>query len=455
MFHRREVLIGSAATIAASSAQAPALATAAPQAGRASRRSEVAALRTFAETTHPRGREAAASETWRDRWASIEDNADRLADGAYFVSLRQGLGWFEDGHTTLLPFEFVGGVPDALKAGPFGRELPVRILAFHDGAFVTATDSSVSALRGRRIDQIGAMSTIDFMRAHADRWPGNKAWSHRWAGQELSSPALLHGFGAVRDPAAPIAFVTDAGTVEVISRPQGGPELAEIDRVTSPRELWAKEAGGGNYVRPIGDRRAIYISIDDMADVEGKTFQQLTEEALAAIASPSADRVVIDLRRNGGGNNYWGEPLRKALAASRFNRPGGLYVLISPVTFSAAQNLANRLERETFTIFVGEPTGGAPNHYGDAKPFQGTASGITAIVSTLPWLDSYPQDVRPWIAPDLPVPETFADWRAGRDRALATALDHRSDATANFLSRDSVFFFNRQSQKAAWKPFWL
>src|SRR5205085_3729637 len=150
-----------------------------------------------------------------------------------------------------------------------------------------------------------------------------------------------------------------------------------------------------------------------------------------------------------------GEPLRKRLEASRFNRPGGLYVLVSPVTFSAAQNLANRLERETFAIFVGEPTGGSPNHYGDAKPFQGKQTGITSIVSTLPWFDSYPQDGRTWIMPDLPVPQTFGDWQGGNDSTLETALVHHTQAPADFIGRDSVFYYNRGSQKTEWKPFWV
>jgi len=448
MLDRRHFLAVSSAMVAA-----PALA--APAARASSRRAEARALRAFAEATHPRGREAAASQEWADRWARIEASADRMTDGAYFVGVRRALGWFEDGHTTVLPFEFVGGVPTALQAGPFGLELPLRLRTFHDGAFVTATDQAASALGGRRIDRVGTMSTIDFMRAHARDWPGNRAWSHRWAGSNLASPAQLQGFGVIADPSRAVAFATETGAIEVAPRKQGEGPLIQVERTATPREGWAKEAGGGNYVRPLPERKALYVSIDDMDDVDGKTFEQLTREALAAMGQAGFDRLIIDLRRNGGGNNYWGEPLRKAVEASPFNRPGALYVLISPVTFSAAQNLANRLERETFAIFVGEPTGGAPNHYGDAKIWQGPATGISAMVSTIPWFDSYPQDERAWIMPDLPVPSLFADWRAGRDVALDVALAHRTDSPADVLSRDRVFYFARPSQKAEWKPFWI
>ena len=40
----------------------------------------------------------------------------------------------------------------------------------------------------------------------------------------------------------------------------------------------------------------------------------------------------------------------------RINQPGRFFVIIGRHTFSAAQNAANRLERETFALFVGGPS---------------------------------------------------------------------------------------------------
>lgn len=105
--------------------------SAAAQTGAGARRAEVEALRRFAETTHPRGREAAADADWRARWDRLAAEADSLSIGAYFIRTRRALGWFKDGHTTVLPFEFVGGPPE----GPFRLGLPIRARAFHDGLY--------------------------------------------------------------------------------------------------------------------------------------------------------------------------------------------------------------------------------------------------------------------------------------------------------------------------------
>lgn len=416
------------------------------------RRSEVEALRRFAETTHPRGREAAADADWRARWNTLAAEADTLSEGAYLVRTRRALGWFKDGHTTVLPFEFTGGPPP----GPFRLGLPIRVRAFHDGLYINAAKEEGAPLRGARLTRIAGVDAVTLMRAVAEQWCGNDAWAHRWAGSQFSSPALLQGLGVISDPAAPIVVEAMRGTrrVRATLRPREGArtDLQEMDRTPSQRELWEREAGLGNYVRVEG--RAVYISCNDMDDVEGKTFADFTRECFAAMDTTTPDRLIFDVRRNGGGNNFLPEALRKRILRSRFNRPGALYVLTSPFTFSAAQNPTTRLERDSFALFVGEPTGGAPNHYGDARPFQGEASGLTSLVSTLPWFDSYPQDQREWILPDLPAPVTFADARDGADPALDIAMTHTTNAEADELDRARVFFYERDSQQTGWTPFW-
>ena len=416
------------------------------------RRAEVEALRRFAETTHPRGREAAADADWRTRWDALAAEADAISIGAYYVRTRRALGWFKDGHTTVLPFEFVGGPPE----GPLRLGLPVRARAFHDGLYVNAGKEEGAALVGARLTRIGDMDATAFMRAVAEQWPGNDAWAHRWAGSHLSEPALLQGLGAIGDAAAPVRVEGLRGRqrVRATLRPREGAtaDLVEMERTPSRRETWEREAGVGNYVRVEG--RAVYISCNDMNDVEGKTFANFTRECFAAMDNPDTDRLIFDVRRNGGGNNFWPEALRKRILRSRFNRPGALYVLTSPFTFSAAQNPSTRLERDSFAIFVGEPTGGSPNHYGDASVTRGEATGIHSMVSTIPWFDSYPMDEREWILPDLPAPVTFADARTGTDRALDIAMSHTTDEEANELSRARVFYYQRESQQAGWRPFW-
>jgi tetratricopeptide (TPR) repeat protein len=82
------------------------------------------------------------------------------------------------------------------------------------------------------------------------------------------------------------------------------------------------------------------------------------------------------------------------------------------------------MEKYTNAIFVGEPTGARPNHYGDAARIVLPHSGLTVRASTLWWQDVDPRDTRPWTPPQISAALTSADYRAARDPALRAALTY-------------------------------
>ncbi|MBX7247954.1 MAG: hypothetical protein K1X35_02770 [Caulobacteraceae bacterium] len=412
---------------------------------------EAAALRAFAETGHPRGRQAAADAAWRTQWDLFVERADRLGDGAFYAGVLKGLGWFKDGHTTAFPDD---------NRGAFALKAPFGVRAFDDGLYVVKARDSALPLLGGRLLAVNGTPDQEAMRRVAELWPGNNpAWGHVWGPRLLESAGGLQAVDLASDPAQTVQVEAEVEgrrvSASVRYAKDAGEGLRAASRTPSEREGWTAAFGRGNYVKPLPRSKAIYVSIDDMADLDGMTFADLTRELFAVMQRPGFERIILDLSRNGGGDNYLGEPLRKGLERSRFNRPGGLYVIVSPSTFSAAQNLTNRIERETYALFIGGPTGGAPNHYGDARPLRGEATGVTAIVSSLAWFDGYPQDERPWVLPDLPVPDTFDAWRSGRDLAIARALTHRPDAREpDPFAPQRIYYFRRASQAGAWKPWW-
>ena len=385
--------------------------------------------------------------------------AGTLGDGEYVVELRRLLGWFGEGHTTVLPFEFLGAAPEPLAAGVWGFVFPLKAVPFHDGMWVAEAAGDALRLLGGRILSVNGRPIERVMSDHAAAWPSeNPAWAHTWGQQLLHYAGALHGLDVIRGgPEAPVtidAIFPDGRVESAVVRPARGvaPERQRVARSLTDPERFALDAKGGNFTRALPNERALYVSIDDVSDVEGATFSQLTESILAGMKSKDVERIVVDLRRNGGGDNYLSEPLRHEIARSRFNRSGGLYVLIGPKTFSAAQNLANRLERETLAVFVGEPTGSAPNIVGDPELLVGDATGVTVMVAKARWFDGGPDDHRRWIFPDIFTPSIAADWVEGKDRALSAAL--ADTAGGGFEFSGYARYFERDSQRADWRPFW-
>jgi C-terminal processing protease CtpA/Prc len=97
-------------------------------------------------------------------------------------------------------------------------------------------------------------------------------------------------------------------------------------------------------------------------------------------------------------------------------------VLTSRRTFSAAMQLVVDLEQRTPAVFVGEPTGGSPNHYGDAIVVPLPNSGLNAHIATVTWMTAGEGDERLTREPDIPVPHESKAFFTGADPTLDAAL---------------------------------
>jgi len=180
----------------------------------------------------------------------------------------------------------------------------------------------------------------------------------------------------------------------------------------------------------------LYVQVNEVNDKEEELLVDFAREVEEAVAKYKAERLVLDLRHNPGGNNYLARPLLLSLLRlNEINRFGQLYTLIGRETFSAAQNLVNNLEYFTTTLFVGEPTGASPNGYGDSKKFQLPNSKLTVRASSIYWRDLSADEKRPWTAPDLPVAYTSAAYFKGQDPVLDAALTFKPGELSQLMSR--------------------
>ena len=110
--------------------------------------------------------------------------------------------------------------------------------------------------------------------------------------------------------------------------------------------------------------------------------------------------------------------MRASCSVPNLNRRGHFFVVIGRSTQSAAENLVDRLQRDTEAVFVGEPTGERPNMYGDAQPFVLPESKIVVNISSLYWQDMGPRDNRDTTGPEIATELTEAEFENGTDPAL-------------------------------------
>jgi tetratricopeptide (TPR) repeat protein len=204
------------------------------------------------------------------------------------------------------------------------------------------------------------------------------------------------------------------------------------------RPLWQSHPGEVYWFEYLPSERLLYVQYNAVMNKPDETVAAFFDRVFAIAEKTPVDRFVLDIRNNGGGNNFLNKPILLGIIRhTALDQKGKFFTIIGRETFSAAMNLANQLERFTNVTFVGEPTGGKPNSYGDNTPIEAPNSKLKVFVSTVWWQDQDPRDARPWIAPQIAADMSSLDYIQGSDPALRAILEYTTSASiVDRLRRD-------------------
>jgi len=205
------------------------------------------------------------------------------------------------------------------------------------------------------------------------------------------------------------------------------------------------------YFELLDDNKTLYVRQSSVFNDAEETLEQFYGRLFEFIDTHAVEKLVYDVRLNGGGNNYNNMPLVKGIMARpKINKKGSFYFIIGRETFSACQNLTNEITRYTEAILVGEPTSENINFYGDARPVVLPHSQITAYISYLWWQDYPALENADWTAPQVPVRMSFEDYVNNQDTVLEAALTFDADGfITNPITYIANLYVSGQGQKMA------
>ena len=340
--------------------------------------------------------------------AALERRAAGANGDEMWVGLQQIAKSIGDGHTG------IGAPPDR-------RVMPIEIGRFGEDFRVTAAGPGLERTLGARVVKIGGM-------------PIGRVWARvltLTARRELmglrQSDALiylargyaLHGLGVTADrDRARFTLRGDDGRlfeVEVTGlQPDATVALSSGHAQTAPR---FEQPDAPFWCKPLAAERAVYCG--------WRSYQDLPAKAGAMFAMVDAERpakLIIDMRDNGGGDNTvgYGALVGPIKARTDLNARGRVYVLVGPLTFSAAMNNAAQFQDETKAILAGQTIGERPNSYQEPRQFRLPHSHLVVRASTL-WyaFRAHGPNV---VAPDKEITPTWDDVKTGRDPVLDWVL---------------------------------
>ena len=379
---------------------------------------------------------------------AVDRKLPGLARHQVIVELARLVALVGDGHTNIAP----------TRDPKIGfHTYPVRLYFFKDGLFIRSAAKPVTDLAGAKVIRIGRLTADEAYLAVRELIGRDNEMNARYfAAFLLAMPEVLHAVGAIDEPDAVPLLLEQGGTrVVTVLHPSGLAPMLPSDTDVS----WMQEDGWVDMRGPDGPRapiwlrgdprvplrleylpesRTAYVQYSKVGDAPDETVADFAGRLRAFVDSAPVDRVVLDLRLNRGGDGTLNQPLVLSLIRSpRLEGPGHLFVVIGRSTFSAAQFLVHDLEEYTDAVFVGEPTAGKPNSYGDSRRITLPNSGITVRASIYYWQRTHPLDNRPWKGPDVAAELTSRDYRANVDPAMREILAWKPEPSLAERMRDA------------------
>ena len=319
-----------------------------------------------------------------------------------------------DGHMGLWPPDN----PDAV------RRFPVRLWEFPDGVHVTAARAPNGDLEGARVLKVDGVP-IDRVFERLDPVVPRDTPSNLRAARIvfLTSAEVLAGLGIADD------VDTMTLDVEAADGERRSATIVAVDAATYADwvggwELLLPERPGLDFLQDAqAPFRVDYLANERTLDVRYQVVQEHSGVVVGAIRAAmrdhAVDRIVLDLRNNGGGEAGG----FRELLAFLVDQDVPLVVLVGRLTFSAGSTLALHLERRVpDAVLIGETMGGAPSFWADPDTVTLPYSGLVALVDSRFNRSPVPGDTRLEVPPDIAVPFTSADYFAGRDPVLERAL---------------------------------
>ena len=389
-------------------------------------------------------------------WKEVE-KLDRqiplLEDHEIIVGMARLVALIHDGHTRLtLPLDPEASTGQShTQTKPAEKSLqfhilPLRLYLYSSGLYVQAATPEFKDILGARVIKVGNKNAEEALEAgrpvvHYD----SDMWFKLIAPSMLTIPEVLHAQNlSDNKEEASFVFQTKTGqekkyTFRALDHTAKIQWLSANQESKNPLPLYLKNQEKNFWFEYLSDEKLMYVQVNSIQDKKEETIAEFSQRLFESVNSCAVEKFVLDLRLNGGGNNYLNLPLVLSLIRSdRINRYGKLFTIIGRRTFSAAMNLVTDIEKWTQVIFVGEPTGNAPSHYGDSRKFVLPKSKLTARISSVYWRDWSVDENRPWVAPDIKVGLSSEEYAANRDPVLDEIISYKAPETLSGQLKEKI-----------------
>lgn len=394
-----------------------------------------------------------AVKTFHDAIPSMEEH-EIVVGFARMVSL------FGYGHTSLW-------VTGWSNDNPWGfHQMPYSLYHFSDGVYIQAAPENYANAVGAKVLKVAGVSVEKVLEAVRPVVPvENDQFFKAYGWHYLGTPEVLHAQGVTESLQKNITLTLEKeGEVfEQVFVPYEGEGypgsysfVDQVDGWVSARDqsetpLWLKHLDRIYFYEYLPEQKAVYVRHSQIQDDEEEAIPAFYDRVFQFVEENDVEKLILDVRLNGGGNNYKNKPIVTGVIRSeKINQPGKFFVILGRRTFSACQNLVNELHTYTDAVFIGEPTSENINFYGDNRTVKLPNSGLSPRLSFAWWQDKPQWENQDWLPPHLATELSFADYVANEDPALDAiwAYDYEGAIVDPMTHLEGLFMAGKMDQIA-------
>ncbi len=323
------------------------------------------------------------------------------------------------------------------------HQIPLNLYEFSDGIYVQGVHKDYKESLGAKVIEVEGILVGKALKLVRPMVPvENDQYMKAHGLRYLCTPEVLHAQGVTKELKSDVTFKLErdgkpfeqkfVGQVGLRVPVKYG-MVGQSDQWLDSREqgeppLYLKNLNKIYFFEYLPEHKTVYVRHSQIQDEADEPIPQFYDRVFEFVEKNDVARLVLDVRLNGGGNNYKNKPIvTGVIRCEKINQPGKFFVITGRRTFSACQNLVNELDTYTNAVFVGEPTSENINFYGDNRQVVLPNSKIPAFLSFAWWQDKPQWENHPWLAPKIAVDSSFDDYRSNRDPVLAAILDHSGE----------------------------
>ena len=361
------------------------------------------------EITHPNIYANISESEFAANAKLLKNKVPTMSDSEVVLGIWELIAGIKDGHTNFVFYE-----SNTELMNNYYHSFPFTIYPFADGYYIIAATKQYEKCVGRRVLNIGAIPINEAVKKVSAIISADNEYGMLSTLPFILNVAEILKYYDINNSISELRLEVenDNGereTVNFESKPimetigaifRGFiPAVSDEQLITmnknssNPAPLWFQHPYENYWFKYIKEENAYYLQINKNEHKEDDNLTLFINRMFKEFDDNKAQKLIIDIRRNDGGQHIELPLLKGILARPELDKPENLFLFTSRIVNSASQHLTSRLKFNTNVTLIGEPTGSKPNFFGSPKRFSPPNNkGLVFRSSSAFFQDVEPQD---------------------------------------------------------------